>query len=194
MYGKLIRVIYILIFLCACVSSSNPDEQYVESTIDIIDDFKSEKEYDLKMKSQLTDYLEAFNGGDVDKAVSYCYPDMFRYLQDSYPQEYSLEFVKKEFRKMLMDFNNENKLNNVKVEFELGEIIKRLETDSDILVVIVTKVKSKKGYDEIIMGGEVLAISSDEGDNWKFIQKDTETTSKVLKYRFSQESITQIMN
>jgi len=191
---KLFPTIFILIFSCTFDRQHNNtslDESETIVSIDTVGIMIIEK----NLKNQLNEYLIAFNGGDPDKAVSYCYPDMFVYLKQKYPVEYSMEAIKEScIREPVRNMKRMMEEKNVTYEFKIGEITKRIDLGTDKIYIVVTSLIAKRDLDEITMGDKIVAISNDNGQNWTFMQKNPESTPPVLKMKFSQEVVRQVMS
>ncbi|QLG44107.1 hypothetical protein [Costertonia aggregata] len=144
------------------------------------------------IKTQIDEYLTAFLNGNSEKAITYCYPDLFEFMKSQYPQEYSIEEVKSVFKESI-DALKEMSVNGVEYEFEVGEINKIAENNDFKLYSIVTYLKVKKGLDSNTSGGEQIAISNDNGKTWKFLEKDANKNYlKVLKLSIPNEIVNRI--
>ncbi len=188
-----IAIIGFVILITSCnYQTNNTSTNQKESTI-IIDNTDNST-IDSILKVQIKEYLTAFNGGDPETAISYCYPDMFVWMKQQYPEEYSIEAVKEMFREPIREMKKMAKEKKMYYDFEIGKITKRIETDTDKLFTVVVSVIAKKDFDEIKMGDEIIAISTDNGENWKFIQKDPEIAPEILRMKYSQDIVNQIMS
>jgi hypothetical protein len=148
---------------------------------------------DSILKIQIKKYLTAFNGGDPETAISYCYPDMFVWMKQKYPKEYSIEAVKEVFRESIRKMRKTTEERNLTYYFDIGEITNRIENGENKLFTVVVSIVAKKKFNEIKMGDEIIAISNDYGKNWKFIQKDPESAPQILKMKYSDDIVNQIM-
>lgn len=187
-------LLIVLAFMSSCVQ--NPPQigktnRNLSSPNSII--LLSNSTIEKKLIEQLTEYLSSINGGNPDIAISYCYPDMFIYLKQQYPDEYSIELVKESFKELINDMKKSSKERDITYSFKVGDITRRIDLGKDKIYGIMTSVVAKKGFEEISAGGEVIAVSNDNGLNWKFIQKDTISTVPILSYKFTNEVIQLVM-
>ena len=171
---KKIIILLLSIFFISCSQNSN-------SSIDI----------ESNLKKQLNNYMVAYNGGDPDEAIKYCYPDMFVFLKKEFPAEFNIEQVKDVFKSTIKKMSDESKLNKFKYEFKVGEITKRINLGQDKIYKIVAYVIVKKDNKEIKNGDEVVAVTNDGGKNWTFIQM-SESTPLVLKIKFPNDVVQQL--
>lgn len=147
------------------------------------------------LKSQLREYLIAVNTGDPDKALYYIYPVVFEYLKQQYPDEqFNIQEIKDsvfiEPIKKMKKFFKEKK---IVYEFKVGEITRKVNYNDNKLYMVITYVNSKVGLDKLSMGGEVIAISNDNGVNWKFVQNDPESIAGILKMKFPQNIVDKLL-
>lgn len=147
------------------------------------------------LKSQLREYLIAFNTGDPDKALYYIYPDIFEYMKQQYPDEHiNIQEVKDSlFIEPIRKMKKLVKEKKISYEFEIGDIIKKVNYETNRIYFVTTYVNAKINLDKHSMGGEVIAISNDNGQNWKFVENDPETITGILKMRFPQDIIDKII-
>ncbi|MDD3893258.1 MAG: hypothetical protein PHE03_13250 [Bacteroidales bacterium] len=192
MKQNLIIIAFVILTASCNYQPKNSSTNKNESTI-IIDNVDNTT-IDSILKVQIKEYLTAFNGGDPETAISYCYPDMFVWMKQQYPEEYSIEAVKEMFREPIREMKKMAREKNLTYDFEIGKITKRIEIGTDKLFTVVVSIIAKKDFDEIKMGDEVIAISVDNGENWKFIQKDPETAPEILRMKYSEDIVNQIMS
>lgn len=145
------------------------------------------------LRKQLSEYLKAFSEGDPEKAISYCYPDMFTYIKQQHPNDYSLEEVRESFMESTREIERMSKDEGMTFKFQIGAITERIDLGADKIYVISASIIAEKNLDKISMGDEVVAITNDGGENWTFLQKDTELTPSVLKIKFSDGIVRRVM-
>jgi len=192
MKQNLILIGFVILFASCNYQPNNSSTNQRESVI--ISDTTDNTAIDSNLKIQIKEYLTAFNGGDPETAISYCYPDMFVWMKQQYPNEYSIEAVKEMFREPIREMKKMAREKKLTYDFEIGKITKRIEVGSDRLYTVVVSIIAKKDFDEIKMGDEIIAISIDDGKNWKFIQKDPETAPDILRMKYSDDIVNQIMS
>jgi hypothetical protein len=192
MKQNLILIGFVILIASCNYQPNNSSTNQRESVI--ISDTTDNTAIDSNLKIQIKEYLTAFNGGDPETAISYCYPDMFVWMKQQYPNEYSIEAVKEMFREPIREMKKMAREKKLTYDFEIGKITKRIEVGSDRLYTVVVSIIAKKDFDEIKMGDEIIAISIDDGKNWKFIQKDPETAPDILRMKYSDDIVNQIMS
>ena len=193
----LLKITILLVFagFISCKQSNvNTEDDNTKSDIilDTIGNSIAEKE----LRIQLKDYLVAFNNGDADKAISYVYPDAFVYLKNNYPNDY-LNITEIKDSLFIGPINKMKKISQQKhatYEFEIGEILKKVDYKNAKLFKVITRINSNIGMDKHSYGGEIIGISEDKGVNWKFMQNDDiEMTKGVLKLKFPDSVINKIL-
>lgn len=181
------------ILLISCVQ--NQHNQQSDNSTNIVMDTTGNAIAEKNLKSQLREYLVAFNTGDVDKALYFTYPDIFEYIKQQYPDvKVNMQEIKDslfiEPLKMMKKLVKEKK---IKYEFEVGNITKKVSYKDSKLYMVITYVNSKIGLDKNSMGGEVIGISNDNGVNWKFVQNDPKMIQGVLSLKFPRNIIDSLL-
>lgn len=190
---KLLIISIAAAFLMSC--GQNQQNQNSDNNGSVVIDTVGNAIAEKNMKLQLKEYLVAFNTGDPDKALYYIYPDIFEYMKQQYPDEQiNMQEIKDSlFTEPIRKMKKLVKEKKIEYEFEVGEITKRVNYHESKLYVVITYVNAKIGLDKHSMGGEVVAISNDNGDNWKFVQNDPESISDILKLKFPQNIIDKLL-
>ncbi|AHW62156.1 hypothetical protein SAMN05444285_12349 [Draconibacterium orientale] len=143
---------------------------------------------------QLTEFMTAFIDGQADTAISYMYTGMFDYLKKEFPEEYSPELVKEMLCAPIKQLKKLNEEKDMTFEFEIGEITRRINYNDDKVFTIVVSIITRNGFDEVSMGDEIIAISNDNGINWKFMQLNKETSPQVLELEYPESIINKIIH
>ena len=153
--------------------------------------------------SQITTYNLALFRGDFDNAIEYLYSDATEYFRPFYPEYYSDEDIIKEFYKSFTDsiFNliKSYEKKGLELDFIVSDIKRIIEEDNAMLCVLDISVQTyyaeAKGekYFHSIPSEDIVGISLDRGINWKFIDIN-EDTPNILRLRFSNDVISNIMN
>ncbi|MBR9847728.1 MAG: hypothetical protein GYB35_17280 [Algicola sp.] len=200
---KIILSFFILILVSSCKKSKESkkslneiqitETQNVTEPNNLNADLTENNSDDIQnIKTQIDEYLTAFLNGNSDKAISYCYPDIFEFMKSQYSKEYSIEQAKSIFKESI-DALKEMSVNGVEYEFEIGDIKKITEKNDLKIYSIITYLKAKKGLDSNTSGGEQIAISKDNGKTWKFIDKDeNKNYLKVLGMNIPKEIVNRI--
>ncbi len=186
---KLLIISIAAAFLISC--GQNQRNQYSDNNGSIVIDTVGNSIAEKNMKSQLKEYLVALNTGDPEKAIFYLYPDIFEYMKQQYPdEEVNMQEIKDSlFIEPIRKIKKLVKEKKIKYEYEVGEITNRVNYHESKLYVVITYINGKIGLDKHSYGGEVVAISTDNGENWKFVQNDPESISEILKLKFPQNII-----
>ncbi|GEJ31002.1 hypothetical protein VT569_04795 [Flavobacterium psychrophilum] len=185
------RILFFLtIFIISCKKNEIQNEE-----LKIITTFNpKDKNIEENLNLQLGNYLKAMYGGDADTVIKYCYPDMFIWLKKEYPAEYSMDMIKKSFLEPVKELKRLNAENQIKFEFEIKDITKRIINKNERLYLIVVSGNQSKKFNEYKIGDEIVAISLDNGTNWTFMIKDPEMTPEILGINFSKEIISKLMD
>ena len=194
--------ILIIILLCLQTNTSKQllasydyvifsNSNHVSHASDLVDLIETDIEQNLR--SQLTLYLDAFLKGNVDEAFHHIYPDMLLWLKRDNPDSFSIADAKKFFKDLTVDLRLLEEQKGFKTNYELGDIVHRVDLGSEKIYTILTSLNAKKDMHEIRMGGEIIAITIDNGKTWKFIQKDADTSPEILRIRFSNSIVEKIM-
>ena len=187
---KLFPILFLLLYACSMqVKEKNANEL----TIDPSTTTYNNPDVERILVAQLTDYLNAFATGNVDSAIFYMYHGIFDFMKKEFADEYTSDAINKIITEPIIKLKNMQAERNVKISFEIGEITRRVEWEEHLLYTIVTRVKMKKEFDEIVTGDEIVAISNDKGTNWKFIQLDKETTPQILDLEYPKNIISQVI-
>lgn len=180
-------------FLISC--GQNQQNQKYDNNGSVLIDTVGNAIAEKHLKSQLREYLVAFNTGDPDKALYYIYPDIFQYLKQQYPDEQiNMQEIKDSlFIEPIRKMKKLVKEKKITYEFEIGDITKKVNYKTSKIYIVITYVNAKVNLDKHSMGGEVVAISEDNGQNWKFVQNDPESIKGILKMRFPQDIIDKLL-
>jgi hypothetical protein len=149
------------------------------------------------LKAQLNDYMKALTTGNVDKVVYYEYPDMFIWMKKeakTLGTTYTIEDFKKDLIKISDDMKSFNGQKGFEISWTFDPIVKKATYKNYLIYTSVTSLIIKKDYTEIKNGDISICVSTDYGKSWKFINKNTNNTKDILKMRFPEYIVQQIMN
>jgi hypothetical protein len=180
-------------FLVSC--GQNQQSQNSDNNVSVVMDTLGNAVSEKNMKSQLKDYLIAYNTGDPDRALYYIYPDIFEYFKQQYPDEQiNMQEIKDSFFiepiKKIKKIVKEKK---IEYALEVGEITKKVNYNESKLYVVITYINAKNGLNKHSIRGEVVAISNDNGENWKFVENEPEFIQDILKIKFPQYIIDKLL-
>ncbi len=146
------------------------------------------------LKVQLNDFLRYSIGDSIDKALDLIYPDVYTYLIDKYPDEArDLETAKSTMRNFLVNFKrNLETQEDVTLEFQIGDINKRIDLGKDKIYTVYTHIITRRGMDALSKGGEVICVSNDHGRTWTFMEK-SKMVEEVLKMKYSEAIVKRVM-
>ncbi len=180
---------FLLIILSTDISSSFAhSSSYRPIKSFVFDKDKIEK----NLRLQLNEYLLAINQGDADAALKYIYPDVFVYVKRQYPEDYDLERIKGQMRESMSKMKATVRAQKLTYVIHMGEITNRVTTGKYTIYTIVVRITSKKGLDVISFGEEVIAITEDNGIDWRFISS-SDITGPILRLKFSKETVSRIL-
>jgi hypothetical protein len=138
-------------------------------------------------------YIDAFYNGDANTAISYIYTGVFEHLKNIFQEDYSIKEVKTIFKESNIDKVREQ-LGNKTLKTNISRILNKVEYENSLIYVISFSLKSGDQNDQVSVGGEAIAISKDNGKNWKFFERDDESVIPVLSIKFSNQIITKVLN
>lgn len=191
---KNLIAIFLLLIVVACGDQARnnlPDNQN-SIKMDTTGNAIAEKNF----KIQIKEYVEAFHKGDADVALYYIYPDLFEYIKIQFPDlNVDMQTVKDSvFHEPMKKMKEMAEDNQVEFEFEIGDITKKVQHKKYKLYLVVNRINLNMGLDTHSFGEEVIGISDDGGANWKFIAKDPETLTGILRMRFPQYVIDELIS
>lgn len=200
MKNKIIIFTLSIISITACNSEKSDDNGEVESTKDEVlnqeTGNKSDIDAENEMKEQLNIYYEALMNGDGDKALEFCFPEMLEYFKQEFP-EYTEEELKDELvRNGAREMKRKMEEDGVKLEFEIGNVIKKDAWGDNIAYEVTTFVRMSKNLKKISNGGVQIGISEDGGKTWMFIQKEdpvSDDIRQILLMAYPEEHVNKIL-
>ena len=114
-------------------------------------------------------------------------------MKDVFQDEFSINEVKLIFKEINIDKLREE-IGNKEFETNISRILNKVEYRNDLLYVISYSVKVGDPNYLISSGGEAIAISTNNGRNWKFFEKDDESVIPILSKKYSNQIITKVLN
>lgn len=181
---KILFGFFVLMIVISCNSEN-------KNLINIVSD-KSGSEIENNLKLQLKEYLTAINGGDADKAISYIYPDVFVYMQQKYPKEYSISNIKKEMREPIEKMKKLVQQKKITYDFEIGDFVTKIDLGKDKIYTIIANINAKSGLNKHTIGQEVICISTNNGKDWKFMELKNEMAEPILRIKFPEKTVSKI--
>jgi hypothetical protein len=176
----------LLLIIISCKKMDN------EKSVIIQDKFNN-TDVDSNLNNNLTEYLQALYNGDVDKAMNYCYPDLFVWMQKKVPHNNNLDSIKKTIRTPIIEAKKFNKENGISFQFQISKIKKKVvHKNHKIYIVLVSGIQKTENR-KLQIDDEIVAISHNKGQDWKFMMKDDEMTKEILALRFPDETIKQLL-
>lgn len=151
---------------------------------------------DKFLQIQMDEYMKSILNGNLDIVTDYSYPDILVWINDKYPNTINnREDFKRIYLEPMKRLNEIKKNNEITVEYEVGEITKRLQSQDGktMIYLIISSISIKQNLEESKKGDENVAISFDGGKNWTFMIKDIEITNEILDYKFSNETINKLL-
>ena len=185
----IIIVFIVLVTGCNYVPSVKVQPNALNQSTNIL----TPEQADSTLRVQLNEYYLATFSGDTKTIFHYMYPEVFVWLQGQDPEGYSLSELEDSHKLIAEDMKQWEKDNNTKLKIEINDIVKRVAFNSDKLFLVITSLTSEQGIDEISIGEKVIAISTDNGSNWKFLRKDEDYTKDILRMKYPSGIIDMIM-
>lgn len=179
---------FCLLLAVSCTSSTNINEEQANVVGDT-----SGTEIEKKLKSQLNEYLVAINGGDPDKAINYIYPDVFVYMQQQYPNDFSIERIKDEMREPVRKMKKLVEQKRVAYDFEIGDFTRKIDLGKDKIYTMIVSINGKMGLNKHTLGQEIISISNNGGKDWKFMELKNEMVKPILLMKFSSSTVDKVL-
>lgn len=178
----------ILTFANSCEKSKN-EKELTNSNGDL-----KEFEIENNLINQLNSYYFAYTNSNTDSVIFYIMPDVFIWLQKQSP-EYSENEIIEMTKKFIIDLKNNLKKKKMSTRYLIDTINNKVfYKNVRIYNVLTTITFIDDKNTEIVEKGEVIALSKDNGINWKFSEKDYEVSSDVLKLSLPDSIVDQVMN
>lgn len=187
MFKKLFVILNFGIILIGC------SQEEEKAKIGIKEVSKIEK----RLRTQLEEYTFALNSGDSKLALSYLYPDLLEWTFQQAPVNYTKDDVKNMFADEIISTNEDLIKQNINLSYEIGDITNKMDLGLEKIYTVIFYVIRKEGFKETKAGEEIIAITIDNGENWKFLSTDPESDEilkSVLGMKFSEEVVNRILN
>ena len=193
--NSLIFLALVLLFSCGQEQSKDFDDNGNLNKNAEIDTAGSAAE-EIILKTQLQEYLTAFSGGNLDKVFYYIYPNALKYLIQQYPERYpNMGAAKDSFSSPILKLKKIMKQNpDYRMDFEIGELTKKIKYKTAKLYMVNMYGSLKINLKTQAVKEEVIGISYDDGDNWKFLNNDSEETNGILNMEFPQSAISELLS
>jgi hypothetical protein len=183
---------FFLIFLIFCIQSCNiknetksPSNEESLITKDTI--------FPNGLKEQLYEYQNALFKGDIDVAINYIYPKYIEFLAQQ--ENISVEETFQALRNILKEQSSRIKEDpkSKSMQYSIDNVKSKVHFQNDIILTVETTLLYTKGKDKISIGDELLAISNDKGEKWKFINKNKDKLKEVLQMSYPDNIVKEIL-
>jgi len=150
---------------------------------------------DENLKKQLNEYNNALYGNNSNprRVLNFIYSDVFTYLKDQNPNNYSEEMVISLLNEPVLQLKKMAKENNLKYKMRVGDIVQRVSEGYKLIYKVEIYLDMEYGMEKHTTGDKILGVSLDNGKNWKFLEITPETTPVILRMKFSNNTISKIM-
>ena len=191
---KIFLLAFISISSISCKQNYEPINDDVRINAKVVIDTTGNAKAEKNLKNQLAEYYKAFATGEAEKVVHYIYPEVFEFLIQQYPNS-NVGFEKLKDSLFIQPLKEIKKLNkdDIKFEFEIKEITKKVNYKSSKLYVVLTNFNIERNLEKHSSGGEIIAISNDNGRNWKFFQNEPDSNQGILSIKFPQNIIDELL-
>ncbi len=112
-------------------------------------------------------------------------------MKESNKNKYSLNEIKNIAVESILAKSNSNKRN---VSININKILKKVEFKNNKIWAMGYSLNSNNPNDLISVGGEAIAISKNNGLNWKFFEKNNKSVIPILAKSFPNEMITELLS
>ncbi|AGY54301.1 hypothetical protein BRDCF_p1674 [Bacteroidales bacterium CF] len=145
---------------------------------------------EINFLNQFNTYGKAFYNGNINESVNFIYPDIFEYLYDKLQGKYSINEIKSSYiEELYKQFSSESKF-----EFRISKILNKVKYQNSLIYAVSYHLKRGNQNDYTLVGGEMIAISADNGKKWKFMERNQEFTIPVLSKKYPDRVISEILN
>ena len=155
--------------------------------------FTPTDDIEINLQKQFNSYMNAFYYGNEDEVLNFIYPGVFENLKDVLQEEHSLNELKSIFKESYINIRREQ-VGNKKYEMRVSKILNKVEYENSLIYALSYYLKSGIQNDYLSVGGELIAISTDNGRSWKFFERDQESAIPILAKKFPDQIITKALN
>jgi len=158
--------------LISCNNSNKKEVVNAETHLTENQNWDNESIDTKNIELEITKYFKALDDNDADKVIEFMYPDIFVYLKNQFPNEYSAKMIKDVIRESMTSIDNVDKMVDSR-HYEFGEFEQHIDEDGIKVYTVTTYIIWEMNGKERVEGSEQLAISLDNGGTWKFVEKQT---------------------
>ena len=158
-----------------------------------LEEVEKTEETDSALVKQANVYIKGFESADSDLVFNYIYPGVIEYLKNEYGEAYNDQMMKDIIVQPQKMLKEGMKQKGFDYRYEVADFKNIVDTPDYKISSFSLILKAWKGDNLVSSEDKVIAISNDNGINWKFMQKDPELSKKVLSLKFSDDIIEKIM-
>jgi len=176
-----IVILYCIFFAVACSSPKTKNSKNNSSPEKDSIEMRSVITYDENLKRDFNEYLKSALNGDVSSTFKYTHLSSMDLIRKKYPQYKTMEelinFFTNEFNKAGISEMNKT----LKMKFIPGEILDGTVFDKTKIYWLEYLKSGQNETDKVNFQSNVIAISDDNGINWKFIEFDIPNKDKFIE-------------
>lgn len=144
---------------------------------------------EIKLLKDINNYFECIKNDDTDKALNYIYPDVFNYLKEN--SKLNSNQIKSQLINIFGESSNSKTINEFKSTIITDKFISNVKYKNNYIYVVHFCLFGKKQLDYYSFGGEYVAISTNNGKDWKFVAM-SDITPSILQKKFSLSVINEL--
>lgn len=136
---------------------------------------------EIKLLEDINSYFESIQNNNTENAFNYIYPEVFTYLKEN--SKLNNNQIKDELVNIFGEYSNSNTLNEFRATCINDKFLSFVKYNDNLIYVVHFYLFGKKESDYFSFGGEYVAISNNNGQNWKFIAM-SDITQSILQKEF----------
>lgn len=195
------KYFYLLIMfavICNCNEDSG-NTTYTTNDEEVAEFFNTRSSDSIAIHAEVQKFGSAFFGGDPEVAVDLMYDGVWSYLQEQQP---NVQNAAAKMRKMMIsqieEMSDNFKKNKQRIEIEVVNVHYAGEQDGRRLYLVnafvnLVKEDIKQGDPMQSFPNDIIAISNNNGKDWKFVQYDPEISAPMLRKRFSDKIVYNVL-
>jgi len=142
---------------------------------------KTSNKVEIKLLEDTNSYFESIKNNNKENALNYIYEGVFTFLMEN--SILNNDQTKNELVNIFNEPSNSKTIKEFRSRIICDEFLSIVKYNSNLIYVVHFYLFGKKESDYYSFGGEYVAISNNNGQNWKFIAM-SDITSSILQKEF----------
>ena len=136
---------------------------------------------EINLLADINSYFECIKNNNTENALNFIYPEVFTYLKEN--SELNNNQIKNELVNIFSESSNSKTLSEFRPTFINDKFLSFVKYNNNFIYVVHFYLFGQKESDYYSLGGEYVAISNNNGQNWKFIAM-SDITQSILQKEF----------